>query len=73
MKMRPQNSLNCCSNTSDDGEPAQSKGYRLMDLKKLPSTLSEAHMCNEGKSTVCLTQLVLYDKMYSLVEFGLLF
>ena len=44
-----------------------------MDLKKLPSTLSEAHMCNEGKSTVCLTQLVLYDKMYSLVEFGLLF
>lgn len=52
MQIRPRDTSDCSSNSSDDGEPAQSEGYRLVDLKKLSSTLSEAHVCDEGKSTV---------------------
>ncbi|CAB4030044.1 Hypothetical predicted protein [Paramuricea clavata] len=48
LKMRPQNSSDCPSNSLDDGETVQSEGYRLVDLKKLSSTLSEAHVCEEG-------------------------
>ena len=78
LKMRPQNSSDCPSNSLDDGETVQSEGYRLVDLKKLSSTLSEAHVCDEGKNsekqnTVCSVQMMLYGKMCVVVEFGLLF
>ena len=78
MKIRPRNSSDCSSNSSDDGELAQTEGYRLVDLKRLSSTRHQAHMCDEGKTTVkqntvCLIQVMLYGKMYIIVAFGLLF
>ncbi|CAB3986013.1 Hypothetical predicted protein [Paramuricea clavata] len=35
LKMRPQNSSTCPAESPEDGEPSQSKGYRLVDLKSL--------------------------------------
>lgn len=51
LKMRPEDSLDCSSNSFDDEESVQSQGYRLIDLKKLSATLLEAHICDEGKSS----------------------
>jgi hypothetical protein len=52
LKMRPQSSSTCLAESPDDGEPSQSERYRLVDLKILSSTLSEAHICDEGKNTL---------------------
>ena len=50
LKMRtedsPDNSSKIC-----DVKDFQGEGYRLVDLKKLNATLSEAHVCEEGEKT----------------------
>jgi hypothetical protein len=52
LKMRPQSSSTCPTESPDDGEPSQREGYRLVNLKSVSSTLSEAHICDEGKNTL---------------------
>ena len=50
LKMRTDNSPDSSSKISDVKD-FQGEGYRLVDLKKLNATLSEAHVCEEGEKT----------------------
>ena len=50
--MKPQNSSNCSSESSDDEKAFQGEGYRLVDLQKLSAPLSDAHVCKKGEKTV---------------------
>lgn len=47
LKMKPEDYLNNSLESSDDESFFQGKGYRLIDLKKLSSRLSEAYMCEK--------------------------
>jgi hypothetical protein len=53
---------------------SQSEGYRLVNLKSLSSTLSEAHICDEGKNTLrqSLSQsgavICFYGIIYTVIE-----
>ncbi|XP_058945069.2 uncharacterized protein [Pocillopora verrucosa] len=51
LKMRPEDSPDSSSKISDVND-FQGEGYRLVDLKKLYATLSEAHVCEEGSLTL---------------------
>jgi len=50
LKMRPEDSPDSSSKISNLND-FQGEGYRLVDLKKLYATLSEAHVCEEGEKT----------------------
>lgn len=50
-KMRPRSSSSSRTESSDDENAVEGGGYRLIDLKRLSSTLSVAHVCNGGKNS----------------------
>ena len=50
--MRPAGDSTISSESFDDEKSFQGEGYRLVDLKKLSATLSEAHVCKEGEKTL---------------------
>jgi len=50
LKMIPDDPPDSSSKISDVKD-FQGEGYRLVDLKKLYATLSEAHVCEEGEKT----------------------
>ena len=52
LKMRPEGDSTTSSESFDDEKSFQGEGYRLVDLKKLSATLSEAHVCKEGEKTL---------------------
>lgn len=52
LKMRPEGDSTISSESFDDEKSFQGEGYRLVDLKKLSATLSEAHVCKEGEKTL---------------------
>jgi len=55
-KMKLQSSLNDSSEPIEsENDMFQGQGYRLIDLERLSSTLSEAHVCEEGKTFLFLT------------------
>lgn len=49
--MRPRSSSSSRTESSDDENAVEGEGYRLIDLKRLSSTLSVAHVCNGGKNS----------------------
>ena len=52
LKMKPEDTSDSDSECSDDETACEGGGYRLIDLKKLSSALSEAHasdVCNKGE------------------------
>lgn len=50
-KMKLQSSLNDSSGSFEsENDMFQGQGYRLIDLERLSSTLSEAHVCEEGET-----------------------
>ena len=49
MKLQSSPKESCPEPCKDEGDVFQGQGYRLVDLERFSSTLSEAHVCEEGK------------------------
>lgn len=49
LKMTPEDYSDSFPECFDDEKACLGEGYRLVDLTKLSSTLSEAHVCKEGE------------------------
>lgn len=47
--MRPENAEDNSRKVSDGKTNLKSEGYRLVDLKQLSTTWSNAHVCEEGE------------------------
>ena len=51
LKMRPENAEDNSRKVSHGETNLQREGYRLVALKQLSATLSNAHVCEEGEKT----------------------